>query len=286
MKAFETELFDAEFRQGRSRLPVRDRVLGIVLHGKGDSLLAYQTLHEELRLPNIDFLLLNAPMKYSEGFKWMHDEPRHEKTLAATRHLLFELTSELCQFGYRAENVFWLGHSQGGRVIADFLFHSSDRFMGFIGVSTYVGFFDGWTRRVSPSARQTPWLLTHGSFDEVITLREIRADVRELGRGRVPLTYREFKKGHDFDHEVEMPFIRDWILSRATGVTRVTGAAAAPRAAGAPQAKAPAGVTRAAGAAQAKAPAGVTRAAGAEVPDLLEDKVVRREISSSDGTPL
>ena len=219
VKAFGTELFDAEFRQGRSRLPVRDRVLGIVLHGKGDSLQAYQELHQELRLPNIDLLLLNAPIKFLEGFKWMHDEPRHEKTLATVRHLLFELIAELRAFGYRTENIFWLGHSQGGRVIGDFLFHTNESFLGFVGVSTYIGFFDGWmNRKAADGAWRTPWLLTHGIDDEIITLREIRADVRELGRGRVPLTYREFSKGHDFDHDTEVPFIREWLLGRVIGV--------------------------------------------------------------------
>lgn len=218
VKAFRTELFDAEFRQGRSRLPVRDRVLGIVLHGKGDSLQAYQELHQEFRLPNIDLLLLNAPIKFLEGFKWMHDEPRHERTLATVRHQLFDLVAELRAFGYQTENIFWLGHSQGGRVIGDYLFHANEQFLGFVGVSTYIGFFEGWmNRKAADGAWRTPWLLTHGMHDEIITLREIRADVRELGRGRVPLTYREFNKGHDFDHDAEVPFIRKWLIERVLG---------------------------------------------------------------------
>lgn len=185
------------------------------MHGKGDSLESYREFHRETALPQMDFLLINGPLPFLEGRKWMNDEPRHEQTLAVVRWLLFDLIEELKAFGYRTENILWLGHSQGGRVASDFIMHSDDAFMGLIGVSSYVGFFDGWSEKSSASSIwKTPWLFTHGTEDEIIRLREIRNDVRELNRARVPLTYREFHKGHDFDHGLEIPYIRNWILNR------------------------------------------------------------------------
>jgi len=198
---FSTVLFDHLFLRGRGRECVNERSLIIVFHGKGDSLEAYREIQMEIGLPRFDVLLLNGPMKFADGFKWMHDEPRHEKSLGIVRDQIFTLLEELKEFGYRAENILLLGHSQGGRVAADIVLNSPDSFMGIIAVSSYVGFFEGWMDSSVSGAWKTPWLFTHGT------------DVRELTKGKIPLTYKEFRKGHDFDHENELPYIRRWVES-------------------------------------------------------------------------
>ncbi len=217
---FSTSLFDFEFVPGRPRYQkMGPRRLGVVLHGKGDRLDAFRTIQAELGLFDFDFLLLNGPTKFSDGFKWINDEPRHERSLSMTRDLLLSLVEELKEFGYSTENIFWLGHSQGGRVASDLIMHSPDAFMGVIAVSSYVGFFEGWAEGAkdadSDGAWKTPWLFTHGTYDRVIRPAEIRNDIRELTRGKIPLTYREFTKGHDFDYDKEVPYIRNWIRKHA-----------------------------------------------------------------------
>ncbi len=190
----------------------------IVLHGKGDRLDAFQSIQQELYLYDFDFLLLNGPMKYSDGFKWINDEPRHMKSLGMTRDLLLSLVEELKEFGYETSNILWLGHSQGGRVASDVVMHSPDAFMGVVAVSSYVGFFKGWENGAATDAGgawKTPWLFTHGTSDRIIRVAEIRNDIRELTRGKIPLTYREFSKGHDFDYDREVPYIREWIRQHA-----------------------------------------------------------------------
>ncbi len=190
----------------------------IVLHGKGDRLDAFQSIQQELSLYDFDFLLLNGPMKYSDGFKWINDEPRHMKSLGMTRDLLLSLVEELKEFGYETSNILWLGHSQGGRVASDVVMHSPDAFMGVVAVSSYVGFFKGWENGAAMDAGgawKTPWLFTHGTSDRIIRVAEIRNDIRELTRGKIPLTYREFSKGHDFDYDREVPYIREWIRQHA-----------------------------------------------------------------------
>lgn len=193
--------------------------MGVVLHGKGDSLEAYRSIQAELGLFDFDFLILNGPTKFAGGFKWINDEPRHEKSLGVVRDQLLALVEELKEFGYATEDIFWLGHSQGGRVASDLVMHSPDAFLALIAVSSYVGFFPGWSLAAedgdSNGAWRTPWLLTHGVDDKIIRLREIQNDVRELTRGRIPLTYKEFSKGHDFDYDREVPFIRNWIRGHA-----------------------------------------------------------------------
>lgn len=215
MAPFSTSVFDSEFIPARSH---PGRRLCIVLHGKGDRLESYLGIQGELELFDFDFLLLNAPTRFADGLKWMNDEPRHRTSLAMVRDLLFMLIEELKDFGYTTENILFLGHSQGGRVASDFVMHSPDVFLGLVAVSSYVGFFEGWADPVQDShpcgAWETPWLFTHGTEDDIIKLSEIRNDIRELTRGKIPLTYREFKKGHDFDYDVEVPYIRNWIQAQ------------------------------------------------------------------------
>lgn len=218
VELFSTRLFDALFLKGQSREPISRRVLCIVFHGKGDSYEAFREISREIGIPSYDFLLLNGPMRFADGYKWMHDEPRHERSLAILRDQLFELLEELKAAGFRTENIVLLGHSQGGRVAADLVMHSPDRFKALVAVSSYVGFFDGWKlpeAKKETGAWKTPWLFTHGTYDRIIRPREIRQDIRELSSGHIPLTYKEFRKGHDFDHETELPYIRSWLTRHA-----------------------------------------------------------------------
>lgn len=213
VRPFSTTLFEHLFLTGRGREIIPERALMIVFHGKGDSLEAYREIQSEIGLPHFDVLLLNGPMRFADGFKWMNDEPRHEKSLGVVRDQIFSLIEELKEFGYQTENILLLGHSQGGRVAADIVLNSPDVFMGIVAVSSYVGFFEGWADGSDCGAWKTPWLITHGTHDRIIRLREIRQDIRELTKGKIPLTYKEFRKGHDFDHDTELPFIRKWVES-------------------------------------------------------------------------
>lgn len=193
----------------------------VVLHGKGDSIESYFGLNSELSVYGLDYLLVQAPYKFIDGFKWMNNEPHHLDQLISNRWLLSELIDHLFERGYRSEEILWLGHSQGGRVISDFLFQSEHNFIGFVGVSTYLGFQQGLGKKTKKLSEQmgarlnmkskTPWLITHGRFDRVIPVSEIRSDLQIAEQAGVNYDYLEFPKGHDFDYHEEVPMIRSWI---------------------------------------------------------------------------
>lgn len=217
-KTFKTRLFDSCFLRGVSDETVSNRTLCIVFHGKGDSLDAFQDIPREIGILKFDFLLLNAPLPYEDGFRWILDEPHHEKSLVVLRDQLFQLIEELKEFGFLTKNIILLGHSQGGRVATDFVMNSPDQFRAVVAVSSYVGFFRGWDlpeAKDETGAWKTPWLFTHGIYDRIICPKEIRRDVQKLTRQKIPLTYKEFHKGHDFDFRHEMPFIRHWLERQA-----------------------------------------------------------------------
>lgn len=209
---FSTSLFDYEWIPASRGVARSRQKIMIILHGRGDSLKAFRSIKQELRLPHLNYLLLNAPRKYLKGYSWYALEPNHEKGVKLAREKLFALIDELKEAGWASKDILWMGHSQGCLVACDLVLNHPDSFAGLIGVSGYLWFFPGWKRKLAQTgARRTPWLLTHGTRDRIILPNEIREDVEELSKGRVRVLYREFAKGHDFDYNKEVPFIRSWI---------------------------------------------------------------------------
>ncbi|HVK62665.1 MAG TPA: alpha/beta hydrolase [Bdellovibrionales bacterium] len=209
---FTTELFEHRFLPSSRLIPRSKQKLMIVLHGKGDSLQSFADIRQELRLPGFNYLLLNAPRKFEKGYSWFATEPRHARGVKEVRKKLFLLVEELGNAGWDPQDIFWMGHSQGCLVACDLVMNYREAFGGMIGVSGYLWFFRGWRYKIARSgARRTPWLMTHGSRDRIIHPDEIREDITHLLNGDVPVLYREFPKGHDFDFTREVPFIRQWI---------------------------------------------------------------------------
>jgi phospholipase/carboxylesterase len=215
MSEFSTYLFQHEWIPASRSIPRSRQKVMIVLHGHGDSLKAFRDIKNELRIPNMNYLLLNAPRRFAEGYTWCALSPRTVSGVKQIREKLFALVDELKLAGWRPDEVFWMGHSQGCFVACDVVLNHPDVFGGLIGVSGYLRFFHGWKSRAAKSgARRTPWLITHGTRDRLIKLWEIRRDIQELTEGDVPVLFQEFLKGHDFDFRREVPFIRRWIGER------------------------------------------------------------------------
>lgn len=210
---FRTQLFSSEWLSASPSVPRSEQKLTIVLHGRGDSIESYRDIRREMGLRHMNYLVLNAPKRYHNGYSWGAIRPQRQ-VLLPIRARLFGLIEELRTQGWAASDIYLLGHSQGALVASDLVLHHREQFAGVIVVSGYVWLPRGWRERIKASkARLTPWLITHGSRDRIIFPREIRQDVTQLLKGEIALDYREFAKGHDFDFDEEVPFIRQWIRS-------------------------------------------------------------------------
>ncbi len=211
MSSFTTSLFDSEWIPA-SRGACEPKVM-IVLHGYGDSLKGFRAIKEELRLPGMNYLLLNGPRRHGSGFSWCALHPKEgAPSLIKTRARLFALVRELLSAGWASRDLFWLGHSQGAMIASDLVLHHPKPFGALIGVSGCLWLEKNWKRKALRSgAGETPWLMTHGTRDRIIRPEEIRLSLEELIRGPVRVDYQEFPKGHDFDFDHEVPFIRRWV---------------------------------------------------------------------------
>jgi len=183
------------------------RRLMIVLHGLGDSLEGWLWLPEALQLPWLNFLLVNAPDRYYEGWSWYDIESG--VGVAASRQKLFELLDGLTD--YPADQIVFCGFSQGCLMAIEIGARYPRRLAGIVGLSGYVHEAEQLIRGFSPVARQQRFLLTHGTHDPLIPMEKARQQVALLKEAGLKIDWREFVKGHTVAGEEEVAVIRQFV---------------------------------------------------------------------------
>lgn len=209
----ETEIFESKFLKAARP----SKKLMIVLHGKGDSFRPFRRFNEELEMPDFNFLLLNAPKRFLGGYSWYGDPPYQEQGVLRIREKMFRLLAQIEKQGWDLSNVFLLGFSQGCLVSADVALHHPKRFGGVIGISGYFQFYPRWRREVTSSARKTPWLLTHGTKDDVLPICETKFGVSKLRSIGMNIQWVESDKDHVFEDD-EYPLIRTWVQEQLSSL--------------------------------------------------------------------
>ena len=200
--------------QANVSVPQDKQYLMIVLHGRGDSLDSFLSIKEELKIPEMNYLLVNAPRVYDEGFSWYAFEPNQKAGVLRSRERLLKLVSELREFGWAPNRIFLYGFSQGALLSCDLTMFGPHIFAGTIAISGYIYFFEAWKKNLKPSAFQTPWLVTHGIYDDLLPVSETRDQVQKLLGVGLPITWREFLKEHEIELRIETQFIRKWVYAR------------------------------------------------------------------------
>lgn len=206
-----TDQFQSKFIPAQSRAWSARPKLMVVLHGRGDSLTPFLQLPEELKLPEMNYLFLNAPRKYDKGYSWYGLEPNHAKGIMRSRSKLHHLIEELGAQGWRPEDIYLFGLSQGCLMACDLVMTYDRPFAGVLGISGYVWFFPKWRSTFSRSALETPWIMTHGFDDVDIPIEETRAQVKKLQKHGIGVEWLEMNKGHEVETEHEAPLLGDWV---------------------------------------------------------------------------
>jgi phospholipase/carboxylesterase len=184
----------------------------IVLHGKGDSIKPFMAFDKELKIENMNYLLLNAPKKFLGGYSWYGDPPYQKEGVLRIRGKMFSLLHQLEEQGWKPENIFLFGFSQGCLVSADVSMNYPKKLGGLVGISGYFQFYQGWKRNLSDN-KKTPWLLTHGRRDDVLPIETTKFGVRKLREAGVDVEWYETNKKHVLE-ETEYPVIRKWVQQR------------------------------------------------------------------------
>ncbi len=200
-----TEFYPAE-EKNSSRLLV-------ALHGLGDSAAGYRWVPSILKLPWMNYLLVNAPDSYFGGFSWYDFAGDPKPGILRSRQLLFELLDAQHTKGFPTDQTVLFGFSQGCLMTVDMGFRYPQRFAGLVGVSGYVFEPEKLIEELSPVARQQRMLFTHGTKDPMIPFAQVREQVNLLKAGGLPIEWREFAKAHTIAGDEEVDLIRKFICA-------------------------------------------------------------------------
>jgi len=189
----------------------KSRRLWIMLHGLGDSLQGYLWMPEALALPDMNYLLVNAPDEYYGGYSWFNFGGDIVPGVARSRKLIFDLLDSQRDSGFPTEQTTLGGFSQGCLMSIDVGLRYPHRLAGIVGISGYVCEADQLVSELSPVAKQQRLLITHGNADPLIPLQQVRADVAVLKAAGLNLQFHEFAKAHTIAGEAELRLIREFV---------------------------------------------------------------------------
>ncbi len=183
------------------------RHLMVMLHGLGDSIEGYRWLPEAMRLPWLNYLLVNAPDDYYGGFSWYDITGNSAPGVLRSRKLLVELLDDLRSRGYSTEQTTLGGFSQGCLMVIDVALRYPHRLAGVVGIFEPNEIL----LELSPLAREQRFLVTHGTFDAVVPFEKTRPQITKLQAAGLRIEWREFAKPHTIAGEEELGVIRKFV---------------------------------------------------------------------------
>lgn len=183
----------------------------VVLHGLGDSLEGYRWMPTELRLPWLNYLLVNAPDDYFGGYSWYDIYGDAAPGVARSRALLTALLEDLPRRGFELANTALFGFSQGCLMALETGLRFPHRLSGLIGISGYLHDVATLLQELSPLAAGQRILMTHGTQDPLLPIAPVRKQVDLLKARGLDVQWREFNKAHTIAGEEELRLIRDFL---------------------------------------------------------------------------
>ncbi len=189
------------------------RRLWIMLHGLGDSIEGYRWLPEAMRLPWMNYLLVNAPDEYYGGYSWFDFGGDIVPGVERSRKLLFELLDARRTEGFPTEQTILGGFSQGCLMSIDTGLRYPHQLAGIVGISGFVCEPEKLVQELSPIARQQRLLVTHGTKDPMIRFADVREQINLLKSAGLNLEFHEFLKAHNIAGEEELEVIRNFVTA-------------------------------------------------------------------------
>lgn len=182
----------------------------VALHGLGDSMEGYRWLPPALRLPWLNYLLVNAPDTYYGGFSWYdfasNPGPGVRRSFRALEELMARLERE-----HPAKETIIFGFSQGALMTMELGARYKHLFRGLIGISGYVHEPGTLIAESSAVARQQRFLITHGTHDPLIPIEPVREQMQLLQKAGFQIEWHELAKEHTIAGETEIDLIRRFI---------------------------------------------------------------------------
>ena len=188
----------------------------LVLHGLGDSKEGWKPVANELALPGTGWIFAQAPDVYYSGWSWfdmqLPDTRPDPDTVRRSRDQLRILLAHLAQTrGITADKLTVMGFSQGCLMTMALALTHHERFAGVIGISGWIAELEAYPAAFGAAALSQRYLMTHGTYDQVIPIELTRPQAAQLRALGLDLTWREYAKPHGLDPDAELAALRVFI---------------------------------------------------------------------------
>ena len=197
------------------------RRLFVVLHGLGDSIEGWRWLPGALDLPDMNYLLVNAPDEYYGGYSWFDYPGDIAPGIHRSRKLLFELLDDLRAKNFSADQITLGGFSKGSLMSIETGLRYPHRLAGIVGISGWVFEIEKLIRDLTPVAKSQRLLLTHGHFDPLLSFAEAKNQAQRLKAAGLNVTWCEYPKEHTIHGTEEIGAIREFVRAGYAGKLEV-----------------------------------------------------------------
>jgi phospholipase/carboxylesterase len=212
-----TQKMALDFVHIPAEVPAQKRRLLVVLHGLGDSLEGYRFLPTYLRIPGLEYLLVNAPDPYFTGYSWFDLSGNMEPGIVRSRQKLFKLAEQVEAQGFSPSEIGWLGFSQGCLMVLDLACRYPKAFGGVVGISGFVGGLNQYPESLASAARDQRVMVTHGHSDPLLPIESTAAQIQALKGMGLSIQWREYAKDHTIDLPGELDEIRRFLMTQLMG---------------------------------------------------------------------
>ncbi|OEL34305.1 putative carboxylesterase [Dichanthelium oligosanthes] len=211
-----------------SHMAGRNRSFVLWLHGLGDSGPANEPIRNFFSAPEFRLTKWSFPSAprspVSCNSRWFCDAvvvryPRatHERyesgVLKAVENVHAMIDKEVAD-GIHPDNIFVCGFSQGGALTLASVLLYPKKLGGGAVFSGWVPFGSSVTERISPEARKTPILWSHGMADRTVLFEAGQAGPPFLQSAGVSCEFKAYPDlGHSLSKE-ELIYLESWIRSR------------------------------------------------------------------------
>ncbi|MCD8534203.1 MAG: prolyl oligopeptidase family serine peptidase [Verrucomicrobia bacterium] len=194
------------------------KYLMVVMHGLGDSLESYRPLVQELGIPEMNYLLVNAPDHYMGGYSWYDIYNNPQPGIERSIRLISELLENQSSVGFPMDQMFLFGFSQGCLMATEVGLRCPHVLGGIVGISGYVYSPETLLREMSPAAANQKLLITHGDQDNILPIQQSRHIYKTLSNAGIDIEWVEFSKAHHFAGEPEFRVIRTFVQNRMQSI--------------------------------------------------------------------
>jgi phospholipase/carboxylesterase len=189
---------------------ISSKKLIIVLHGRGDSSEGFANLPSLLDIPEMNYLLLDAPFEYMTGFSWYQLPPNQLPGIEYSINILTKILDELFEEQFKASESFLFGFSQGSLLTFEFGARYHKVLAGYIAISGYIYDAKRLIIDMNQEVIKSNWLCTHGIYDNVLEFNTSKNQVDTLKENGFNVDFKSYEKDHSINMD-ELNMISKWI---------------------------------------------------------------------------